>query len=162
VSGVEARPAVEADRPVIERLIQLYLHDMTGFNPFPIGRDGLYAYDLLDRFWQHPYLLFSGGDLAGFALVIDNCPVTGSNPCWFMAELFVLKAYRRQGVASTCCAALISAHPGLWHIGVIEQNATAASYWRSILAGRNAISRHHDFDGERWLVYEFDTQETYG
>jgi predicted acetyltransferase len=147
-------PATAADRPVIERLIQLYLHDMTEFNPYAIGRDGLYEYDFLDRFWQHPYLLLSGDELAGFALVIDNCPVTGAAPCRFMAELFVLKQYRRIGLASAACADLIARHPGLWHIGVIERNATAASFWRRFLAPRQATSHHHEFDGERWLVYE--------
>lgn len=34
----------------MDRLIQLYLHDMTEF----IGHDGLCEYDLLHRFWQRP------------------------------------------------------------------------------------------------------------
>jgi predicted acetyltransferase len=34
----------------VDRLIQLYLHDMTEF----IGHDGLCEYDLLHRFWQRP------------------------------------------------------------------------------------------------------------
>src|SRR5688500_3282447 len=116
MSSFSARPAVEADRPVTERLTQLYLHDMTAHNPFPIGRDGRYAYDLLDRFWQRPFLLYDDEDLAGFALVIEDCPVTGTRPCWFLAELFVLKPYRRRGFATACCTEIFSQHSGLWHI----------------------------------------------
>jgi predicted acetyltransferase len=87
MSQFKVRPATDADKPIIERMIQLYLHDMTEFNPFPIGRDGLYEYDYLDRFWQRPFVLYNDGELAGFALVIEDCPVTGAKPCWFMAEL---------------------------------------------------------------------------
>jgi predicted acetyltransferase len=92
---IEARPAAEADRPIIERLIQLYLHDMTEFNPFPIGPDGLYENGMLDRFWERPYLIYSDGEIAGFALVIGHCPVTHRS--------------------------------------------------------------HRDYDGEHWLVYEFES-----
>jgi predicted acetyltransferase len=64
------------DKAVVANLVQLYLYDMTGDLPFPIGRDGKFEYDFLDRFWQHPYLIFRGDELAGFALVINGSPVT--------------------------------------------------------------------------------------
>jgi predicted acetyltransferase len=157
MSGFDARPATAADRPVVERLIQLYLHDMTEFNPLPIGRDGHYPYDLLDRFWQRPFLLWCGDELAGFALVVEECPVTGTTPCWFLAEFFVLRPYRRRGLARHCCTTLFSAHPGLWHVGVIERNQAGAAYWRAFFDFFEVKTSHRDFDGERWLVYEFES-----
>ena len=157
MTGFEARPAADADKPVIERLIQLYLHDMTEFNPFPIGRDGLYEYDYLDRFWQRPFLLWSGDELAGFALVIEECPVTGTKPCWFMAEFFVLKPYRRRGLATAVCASLFEQHRGLWHVAVTERNLAATSYWRGFFDPYEVRRSHEDFDGEHWLVYEFES-----
>lgn len=87
-------PAHPDQKPAIANLIQLYLHDMTEFMPFPVGDDGLYQYDFLDRFWRHPYFIMADNEIAGFALVVDECPLTGRTPCWFMAEFFVLKAYR--------------------------------------------------------------------
>lgn len=84
-------PATPDQKPVVANLIQLYLHDMTEFMPFPVEPDGRFAYDFLDRFWRFPYLIMAGNEIAGFALVIDECPLTGRKLCFFMAEFFVLK-----------------------------------------------------------------------
>jgi predicted acetyltransferase len=154
---IDARPATDAERPVVERLIQLYLHDMTEFNPFPIGTDGLYEYAMLDQFWQRPYLIYSDDEIAGFALVIEQCPITGVAPCYFMAELFVLKPYRRRGFATAVCLGIFADHPGLWHVGVIERNATAAAFWRHFFDPFEVRTNHHNHDGESWLVYEFES-----
>ncbi len=155
MSDVSVHAAMPGHRPVIEKLIQLYLYDMTGDLPFPIGEDGLFEYDYLDRFWRHPYLIRSGGELAGFALVIDKCPVTDQRPCFFMAEFFVLKAYRRRGVGRQAVEAIISSHRGRWHIGVIEKNTGAAEFWASQHRCREASKYHRHFDGEDWLIYDF-------
>ena len=93
--------------------------------------------------------------MAGFALVIEECPVTARRACFFMAEFFVLKAYRRRGVGRRAADTIISSHPGLWHIGVIEKNAGAFRFWAAQDLCRAAAQTHHHFDGEDWLVYEF-------
>ena len=97
MQSVHLVPAHPDQKAAIANLIQLYLHDMTEFMPFPVGDDGLYQYDFLDRFWRHPYFIMADNEIAGFVLVVDECPLTGRNPCWFMAEVFVLKALSGQG-----------------------------------------------------------------
>lgn len=123
---VSARPD---QKPAIANLVQLCLYDVTATMPFPVGPDGRFEYGFLDRFWQHPYLLYAGDEIAGFALVIDHCPLTATSPCWFMAEFFVLKAYRRSGIGSQDVAGIVDRHPAtgmsaclwptcrLWHSG---------------------------------------------
>ena len=49
VSIVKAGPE---DKAVVANLVQLYLYDMTGNLPFPIGRDGRFEDAFLDRFWN--------------------------------------------------------------------------------------------------------------
>ncbi len=149
------RPATAADRPVIERLLELYLYDMADIYKFPIGRDGLYAYDRLDAFWQYPYLITSGDDLAGLALVIDHCPITGQSPCWFMAEFFVMRPYRRAGLGQQVAGELIAAHPGPWHIGVIAHNAAAMDFWGRTLAGHAPAVSRLQHDEEAWRLHAF-------
>jgi predicted acetyltransferase len=68
----------------------------------------------------------------------------------------VLKPYRK-GFATTCCTALFEQHPGLWHVAVIEKNLTAASFWRRFFDPYEVRRSHRDFDGEHWLVYEFES-----
>lgn len=144
-----------SDRGTIARLIQLYLYDLSGPLSFPIDDDGRYEYTYLDRFWRFPYLIRESGELAGFALITDWCPITGMRPCFFMAEFFVMRRYRRHGVASAACDRIFARHPGLWHVGGIERNEPGMAFWRSLLAAFDATSRSVTHEGETWRLFEF-------
>ena len=150
-------PADNGDKPLIANLIQLYLYDMTESMPFPVGPDGRFEYDFLDRFWRFPYLIHSGDDIAGFAFVIDECPLTGRQPCWFMAEFFVLKAYRRLGVGQAALAAILARHPGDWHIAVPAANEPAQRFWGRALATHNPVTPDITFDGDSWRLNAFSS-----
>lgn len=152
---IHLAPARTDQKPVIANLIQLYLHDMTAFMPFPIGADGRYQYDFLDRFWRHPYLIMSDDEIAGFALVVDECPLTGRKPCWFMAEFFVLKAYRGRGAGKTAIMEALARHPGPWHIAVPHANTAAQLFWPKALASQTPKTRDIYFDGDDWRLHEF-------
>jgi predicted acetyltransferase len=154
-STVSIVKAGREDKPVVANLVQLYLYDMTNDLPFPIGRDGRFEYDFLDRFWQHPYLVFEGEELAGFALVINGSPVTNTPHCWFMAEFFVLKAYRNRGVGRAVVERILRLHAGKWQIGVIERNKDANAFWARSLEPYRPTQSTHQFDGENWLIREF-------
>lgn len=151
-NAITLRSATLGGKPTIANLIQLYLYDMTEFMPFPVGPDGRFEYDYLDRFWRHPYLIMSGDEVAGFALVVDKCPLTGRVPCRFMAEFFVLKAYRNQGVGKTALDLALAAHPGPWHIAVPHANRAAQVFWHRALVDRSAPRDIH-FDGDDWSLY---------
>lgn len=147
-------PALD-QKPVIANLIQLYLYDMTENMPFPVGPDGRFEYDFLDRFWRFPYLILVGDEIAGFALVIDECPLTGLKPCWFMAEFFVLKAYRRTGVGQAALKGALGLHPGDWHVAVPQANAPASVFWSAALTDRKSTQHAISFDGDDWLLHTF-------
>lgn len=146
-------PATADQKPLIANLLQLYLYDMTESMPFPVGSDGRFEYDFLDRFWQSPYLILSGDEIAGFALVIDQCPLTGRSPCFFMAEYFVLKAYRKQGLGRFSLDSILANHPGNWHIGVPHANQPAQAFWGRALAPRHPIVSEITFEGNRWRLH---------
>lgn len=153
--AITLRPATESQKPLIANLIQLYLHDMTEFMPFPVGPDGRFEYGFLDRFWRHPYLIMCGDEIAGFALVVDACPLTGRSPCWFMAEFFVLRAYRGRGTGRAAIDQAIAAHSGAWHIAVPHANSAAQGFWSRALHQRAGQPRDIHFDGDDWSLYEF-------
>lgn len=152
---IQLTPARPDQKPVIANLIQLYLHDMTAFMPFPVGADGRYQYDFLDRFWRFPYIIMSNDEIAGFALIIDECPLTGRQPCWFMAEFFVLKAYRGRGAGQAAVNEALAVHPGQWHIAVPRANRAAQVFWPKVLAPQNPATRDILFDGDDWRLNEF-------
>jgi len=153
--SVSIRPATAADKPIIASLLQLYLYDMTEFMPFTIGVDGRFEYGFLDRFWRHPYLILSASEIAGFALIVDECPLTGRSPCWFMAKFFVLRAYRKRGIGKAVLDMVLIAHPGPWHIAVPLANRAAQAFWGRALAARSAPPRDLHFDDDDWSLYEF-------
>ena len=156
MSGVEVIPAVGSDKATIANLIQLYLYDMTDEGVWPIGEDGRYSYDFLERFWRHPYLLRSEGALAGFALVVDECPLTGEKPCWFMAEFFVMRGYRRKGVGRQAVAHLLGRHPGRWHVAVMESHQRAEAFWTDALRGQGVDIHGMLFEGNAWRLRRFE------
>jgi len=151
-------PAREDQKPVIANLIQLYLHDLTEVMPFQVGADGRYQYDFLDRFWRFPYLIMSNEEIAGFALVIDNCPLTGRAPCWFMAEFFVLRPHRHRGTGTTAANLALAAHPGPWHIATPQINAPAKEFWGRALAQHSPDIRDFHFDGDDWRLHAFESR----
>jgi predicted acetyltransferase len=148
-------PAREDQRPIIANLIQLYLYDMTESMPFPVGPDGRFEYDFLDRFWRFPHLVHVDNELAGFALVIDECPLTGRKLCWFMAEFFVLKAYRRRGAGRAALSAILQAHPGDWHVGVPKANQPAQAFWGRALTPHKTSVQDIIFEGDDWRLNAF-------
>ena len=156
MSGLQVISATAADRTTIANLIQLYLYDMTDEGVWPIGADGRYEYGFLERFWQHPYLLRVDGELAGFALVIEECPLTGETPCWFMAEFFVLRGYRGRGIGRQAVAELLRRHPGQWHIAVTRSHVRSESFWSRLLDDRPGLAaRDLTFEGDEWRLRSF-------
>jgi predicted acetyltransferase len=148
-------PARDDQKALIANLIQLYLYDMTETMPFPVGPDGRFEYDFFDRFWRFPYLIHSGNDIAGFAFVTDECPLTGRKPCWFMAEFFVLKAYRRRGVGQAAVTAILGRHPGDWHVAVPLANRPAQAFWGTALASHHPTTGDIVFEGDDWRLHAF-------
>lgn len=148
-------PAITDQKPLVANLIQLYLYDMTESMAFPVGVNGRFEYAFLDRFWRFPYLIMSDEEIAGFALVIDECPLTACAQCFFMAEFFVLKAYRRQGIGQTALNAITARHNGDWHIGVPLANRPAQAFWTRALASYRPQVRQIAFDGDNWRLHAF-------
>ena len=120
-------------RPVVERLWQLYRHDLSEF------RGSLP--DVTGAFHTRPLESFLDGDPAraahlflrdgpvGFALVAR----AESEPR-LMAEFFVVRAARGTGVARAAVDALFALYPGAWEIPFQEENPVAARFWRRVAA----------------------------
>jgi len=103
VLSLAVRRAEPADKPTLWRLLQLYLHDFSEFLPTDLGPDGEFEYPYFDAYWTElgraPLVIEAGGHLAGFALVRSGVPND-------LAEFFVLRRYRRQGVGRQAVAAV--------------------------------------------------------
>src|SRR6266480_3854620 len=79
---VELREATRQDTPVLRRLMQLYLYDLSTIDGWDVGDDGVFGDAAkIEGFWADPkrrsFLIRVDGRLAGFALVRDGAHFAG-------------------------------------------------------------------------------------
>ena len=130
-ADVSLERITEDHRPTVERLWQLYMHDLSEYRSLLPDAEGLYRWGRLPLYFGDSdrcgYLIRRAGDLAGFALVRGleaDARVVG--------EFFVVRAVRRQQVGRRATHLLFDRHPGRWEIPFQEINAGAARFWRAV------------------------------
>jgi len=143
VSELALRPLTAETRPVLERLWQLYRHDLsesrgthgpTGFRGTLPDGDGMFHTRTLVPFLtddadRSAHLFYLAASPVGFALVSR---VT-SEPR-LMSEFFVVRGTRGRGVGRAAVDELFALYPGVWEIPFQENNVAAARFWRGVAA----------------------------
>jgi predicted acetyltransferase len=127
------RPLTDDDRPVVERLWQLYSHDMSEVRGTLPNGDGLYKAGRLPTYFDDPdrcgYLISYRDAPAGFAFVQGLSGVTR-----MIGDFFVVRAARRNRVGYQVARELLARYPGQWEIGFQGGNAGAPDFWRRVVA----------------------------
>ncbi len=130
-SPVSLHRMTEDDRSTVDRLWQLYAHDLSEFRGTLPDAAGLFRWTRVPTYFDDPdrcgYLVLWGRQPAGFVLMRglkDDCHVLG--------EFFVVRAVRRRGVGRDVALELLRLHPGTWEIAFQEENPAAAKFWRRI------------------------------
>jgi predicted acetyltransferase/ADP-ribose pyrophosphatase YjhB (NUDIX family) len=119
--------------PVIERLWQLYQHDLSEFRHSAPDADGLFQARRLPGYRERAdstaYLARLGDVPCGFALVhgLDR-------DRRLMGEFFVTRSARGRGTATALAHAVLERHPGPWVIPFQNENPRAAAFWRRLAA----------------------------
>jgi len=117
--------------PVLERLWQLYRHDLSEFRDSWPGDDGRFTSARLQEYVDQPdhacSLIRADGQLAGFVLIRQN--VDGLRT---LGEFFVVRRARRLGVGHAAATTVLQRVPGRWQIAFQEDNPTAARFWRRL------------------------------
>lgn len=133
---IEIHPASLEEKPILTRLMELYLYDFSIFIDEEIGDDGIYGYNYLDAYWvephRFPFLFRVEGKLAGFALVRRVGEQDGL-PLHSMTEFFVMKKYRRLGVGKAAAFWLFNRFAGAWQVEEVNTNLTAQVFWRRVI-----------------------------
>src|SRR5688572_2587030 len=117
---VQVMPASEGQERVLRRLISLYVYDFSDLMGLDVEEDGSFKVPELISYWRdpwrHPFLLRVDGKLAGFALVHQRSRLSGADGTHDMAEFFVLRRYRRQGVGEQAAGKLFGRFRGPWEV----------------------------------------------
>lgn len=151
--------ASRTEKPIVERLLQLYLHDFSEMldadDPFGGADDsGVFRYEHFDEYWQdparEPLLIRADGHLVGFAL-LNDWSASGLKTDRAMAEFFILRKFRRSGLGQRAATEIIELRPVNWEIAVTHNNQSALTFWRSVAASLTGFTcREVESDGDRW------------
>jgi predicted acetyltransferase len=127
---IEVVKAVDDDRPVVRRLLQLYHYDLSEFDGSDVDSHGEYLHRYFDEYWldrdREALLIRVNGTLAGLALVYTGEPHD-------VAEFFVMRKYRRRGVGRHAATSLFARLPGRWEVRQQLTNQSATAFWRSVI-----------------------------
>ncbi|MCJ7557800.1 MAG: GNAT family N-acetyltransferase [Gammaproteobacteria bacterium] len=158
---VEIRVAQPQDRVPLQRLLEMYQHDISDIYDQDVDIHGEYGYPL-DRYFTTPsckaYVGFVSGHYAGFALADGSVKVKDAGH--WMEQFFVLKKYRRSGFGVALAHFVFRALPGYWEVGQMAQNLPAQAFWRvAIHQFTNGKYVEYTAPNERWsgVVQTFTT-----
>jgi len=124
---------------VVANLAQLYIHDFTELGgDEELDEHGRFPFPRLPDYWtdsaRHPFLVRVDGKYAGFALVRRGSHFNGDPGVTDMAEFFVTRRYRRQGVGDEVARRIFDLFPGRWEVRVAYNNSPARAFWRRVVA----------------------------
>ncbi len=159
-------PMKPAERPLLDRMLQLYFYDFSEFDHDDLDESGRYSIQRYDRYGQETgydaWILRVAGKPAGFALVDLNSPWPESQERHHIHEFHVLRAYRRRGLGQKMAHAIFDHYPGLWQIEQIGPNVDAQAFWQRVVANYTGGKfTERVIEGRRFplFVQEFDTTD---
>ncbi|WP_231605901.1 GNAT family N-acetyltransferase [Micromonospora sp. HK10] len=133
LNPVTLRPFQPDDLPLVERLWQLYRHDLSEFRGMLPDDTGQFAPGRLPTYLDDPdssgYLFHQDTRPVGFAFVSG----LAIQPL-HISEFFVVRAVRRSGVGRFAARELFARHTGAWEVAFQEENPGAARFWRRVAA----------------------------
>jgi predicted acetyltransferase len=150
-----------------QNLIQLYTHDFSEFwagtAKGDVQTNGRFEDYPLSDFWERPRwsanLILIGNTIAGFSLVNDSSHISesvGAN----VAEFFVLRKFRGQGIGKTAARAMFNSSPGSWEVAVASRNPAAKKFWKRVIESSLEARDVQEIDAqtERWTgpVFRFE------
>src|SRR5512138_650387 len=135
--NIEVQQASLEDKVVLRNLMELYAYDFSEFDQCDVDEHGLFGYERLDHYWtepgRYPFLVRVEGKLAGLVLV-RTLDESMTDPIRSIAEFFILRKYRHQGVGKVVAHLIFDKFPGQWSVAQVENNHPAQAFWRKVIA----------------------------
>ncbi|MCK9799487.1 GNAT family N-acetyltransferase [Pseudomonas sp. MAFF 302030] len=124
---------------LIRNLYQFYAYESSDWEQEDVEVDGRFYIheEHLARYWQDPQwsanLLLVNGFIAGFML-IERSELPGLHALE-LADLFILKRYRRQGIGRALATQVLSSGDSDWLVRFYDQDEVSQAFWRTVLDG---------------------------
>ena len=136
--GLTLLQASNEHKIVIQNLMQFYIYDFSEFIRYDVEDNGLFAtYPDLNDYWKpdnnkFPYIIKKDDKYAGFVLVKF---VSSEDRSFFsMAEFYILKRYRKEGIGKAIALRIFELHKGHWEVFQKESNKPAQLFWNKVIS----------------------------
>lgn len=122
---------------LIRNLYQFYAYESSDWEQEDVEADGRFYIheEHLARYWSEPQwsanLILVNGYVAGF-LLIERSELAVLDALE-LADLFILKRYRRQGIGRALASQVLTSAQGDWLVRFYDQDEVSQAFWRSVL-----------------------------
>ena len=149
--------------PSLERLLQIYLAELSVYSPIKKSSAGEFVYPYLQTYWQnstrYPYFIRLNENICGFALVREDMDPENGNKIMDLAEFYIAKDFRRLNLGSRIAEMLWDLYPSNWRLSVLKKNETALLFWSEMInrytKGKfELVNNDHDTS----IIYYFDSR----
>lgn len=140
-------------KDTIRNLYQFYLYDTSAEEREDVNCDGLYdfAEEYFSRYWVDDgwsaHLILADNEVAGFLLIETSDIFPGTKE---FADLFIMKKYRRHGIAHKVVRKFLSERRHPWLVVVFHCSKKAQEFWNKQFSipelSDVEMVRHPDFD----------------
>ena len=124
-------------KSVLMQMMELNSYDFSEFTGDDISEYGYYGYAHIDDYWneagRYPFFIRVDGKLAGLALIRSCCEYTDLPKHHCIAEFFVMRKYRRQGVGRAAAMQVFDRFPGGWEVSALLNNHPARAFWERVI-----------------------------
>lgn len=123
---------------LIRNLYQFYAYESSDWEQEDVEVDGRFYihHEHMDRYWQSPgwsaSLVLVDGYIAGFVLV-ERSELPDIDALE-LADLFILKKYRRQGLGRAVAQQILGNHTHNWLLRCYRQDQLAMTFCSAVLA----------------------------
>jgi predicted acetyltransferase len=139
------------ERHILKNLYSLYLHDLSEYTEgLNISSDGSFEFDSFELIWKRegltPYFLKKDKIIVGFLLLLER-PFLYKEYDYSINDFFILKKYRRKGIAIALLKELFKQKKGCYFVVELAKNIPAVIFWRKILNTLNI-----DFEEKKKII----------
>lgn len=119
------------EKEKLEKLLQLYLHDLSIYFPLDFDSEKCeYKYDL-DKYFNNDFAYFikSDNNILGFILIDNN-----GESNYEISEMFVLNNYKNKKVGTISVIKAFALYKGKWTIKVVPKSEIAEKFWAKVVS----------------------------
>lgn len=135
---IRVEPILPEQKSVLIQMMELYNYDFSEFSQDDLNEYGYFGYAHIDDYWneagRHPFFIRVDGKLAGLVLVRSCCEHNDLPNPHNIAEFFVMKKYRKNGVGRAAAVKVFDMFPGGWEVSQWTNNLPAQRFWQKVVA----------------------------